>query len=288
MSTPQNLPDLKELMYEKRILITIIGIMMLSLLYMSFSARLIKDENQRFQAEIHEINTSLVLLEELLPAKDSIIESQQKGIEEQAKELLELMESNNTTRQQRDELQQKLQQLKVQLKDLKQQLREAAIAQAEAPQPEVFDAVAYAQYIEKAKDEILQTKEEEIARLKSVVTQLRLRTPSTITQGKPFVSYFEAIASDKKSRASKTDYLALSLQLKGELADLNGGILGVQIIDPENRLISRKEEKLKASTDGVTLYRFVPENYKFVKGRYRIRVFYDEAELESRTSLVLY
>ncbi len=289
MSNSQKLPDLQGLMYEKRILIIIISVMLVSLLYMSFSAQLIKDENKYYQSEINEINTSLLLFEELLPTKDSVIENQQKALEKQARELVELVEKNNITRRQRDELQQKLQLVKVQLTSLRHQVKMAALVQADlAEQNESVDDTDFTFVAEDVKEELLKNKEEEIARLKSTVTQLRLRGASTVLYEKPTISYFEAISSDKKSRASKTDYLSLSLQLKGEPADMNGGILNVQIIDPENRLISKKEEKLKATTDGITLYKFIPDDYKFVKGRYRIRVFYDEAELDSKTSLILY
>jgi hypothetical protein len=137
------------------------------------------------------------------------------------------------------------------------------------------------------KDTLLEAKEAEIARLKATITELQSRQPSAIVHNKLAMYYFTVVSSDRRHRAGRTKSLNLQFQLKGNVAELHDKYLYVEVRDPFHRIISRPTDKVRITNHFVSEYVFEPFNYEFIKGKYSVKIYSEEAQCQSITFLTL-
>jgi phage host-nuclease inhibitor protein Gam len=266
---------------EKRIFMVIISIMLLSLVFMSVSYRVVKDKNEEFQQDLAAVSAELDLLVELLPEKDLQISQKEEEIRFLARELKTAINNYDLSKGERDALANRLQKLKTEVKMLKQEVKHY-----QENEKEKLRLVMLTDTVMHGDSAIEENYRNEIAFLKRTIDELSNRKPGVVVKNKLSAYYFEAMSSDRRSRASKTEYLSINLQLRGDVSYVNG-LLRLEVVDPENNLITEKVHKVRASNNEVINIRFVPRLHKFIKGKYLIRLYAADSDFETKTSVVL-
>jgi anion-transporting ArsA/GET3 family ATPase len=222
------------------------------------------------------------LLLEFIPEKDLVIALQKKQIISQIDELHQEMKKNELSEQQREQLLQKMNHLKRQLIELKNLSDTDSHTQAAIMyQP---DQVLMAS---QEKDTLLESKEREIAELKNIIMNLQNQKPDVIVHHKLSVYYLTAVSQDKRNRASRTNYVNIQFQLKGDISLMKEKYLHIEIRDPSHRIISTEKDKVRMNNQFITSYRFEPVRYKFIKGKYSIRVYSTDSDFQSVTFFTL-
>jgi hypothetical protein len=279
MKTPYN--GLKS---EKITFIVVICIMLFSLIYMSSYSLLMKNKIELFQKDLQAITGEMNVLLKYLPEKDSLIQQQKEKIIDQMQAVQAAIAKNQTSEEERKKLIIRLSELKDEVEKLsleaKDKITTVTVIQQTAAQPEVH-------LPSPKKDPLLQAKEVEIASLKATIAELQAKQPAVILQNKLSMYYFTAVSSDKRYRASRTENLRMKFQLKGDVDNLYDKYLYLEIRDPYHRIISSPRDKVRISKHFVSEYVFEPVNYQFVKGKYSVKIYSEEAMFQSIYFLTL-
>lgn len=268
---------------EKRIFMVIISTMLLSLIFMSVSYRFVKDKNEEFQQDLVSVSAELDLLMELLPEKDKEISQQEEKIRDLAQELKHAVENHNLTKVERDALAQKIAVLKKEMGKLKLEVKYYQEKELEKIATVIL---ANNEANEYGDSMVAENYRNEIAFLKRTIYELTTRTPSVVVKNRLSAYYFQAVSSDKRSRASKTSFLLINLQMRGDVSLING-VLQLEVVDPQNNLVTEKNHKVRVTADNIIDIKFMPEDYKFIKGRYHIRLYSHEGDFETKTFIDL-
>jgi hypothetical protein len=244
-----------------------------------------KNKIELFQRDIQAITKEMNVLLKYLPAKDSVIQIQKEKILEQMHQVQAEITRNRNSAEEQKRLIEKLSDLRNQVEQLNLAAQEKANSASVIQQAEATP-VAYVQAV-KNDTLLLQAKEAEIAKLKSTIADLQAKEPSVIVQNKLAMYYFTTVSSDKKQRANKTKSLILQFQLKGNIAELHDKYLYIEVRDPFHRIISGSQDKVRVTNHFVSEYKFEPFNYAFVKGKYSVKLYSQEAQFQSVTFLTL-
>lgn len=270
------------LKYEKFTFSVLIGIMLLSLVYISMYTLSMKEKLEGFHKDMQAVHQEMNLLLEFIPAKDSIIILQKEQIISQMEVLRKEMKRSELSEQQRNQLWQKMNQLKKQLIDLKH-LSEGY----QQTQVAILSESSQVSMASQRKDTLLQSKEREISALKEVIKSLQNQKPDVIVHHKLSVYYLTAVSQDKKNRVSRTNYINIQFQLKGDISLIKDKYLHIEVRDPSHKIISSERDKVRMNNQFITNYRFEPFRYKFIKGKYSIRVYSTDSDFQSVTFLTL-
>jgi hypothetical protein len=250
---------------------------------MSSYSLLMKNKMELFQMDMQVITKEMNVLMKYLPEKDSVIQVQKERIKDQMEEVQTEIAKNQTSAEEREKLRVKLSELKKQVELLTLEATEKVDQLPVVQQAQMMPA-ANASFV---KDTLLQAKESEINRLKATIIDLQAKQPSVIVDNKLAVYYFTTLSSDKKQRASRTKNLHLQFQLKGNMANLNDKHLYIEVRDPFHRIISSPNDKVRITNHFMAEYNFEPFNYQFVKGKYSVKIYSVEAQVQSITFLTL-
>jgi hypothetical protein len=189
---------------------------------------------------------------------------------------------NELSEQQRNKMLQKLNQLKQQVYILQGQAKQST---------EIHKKIAsdhnQVEYVVYEKDTLLQIQQKEIARLKEIIDNLKSQKQDIIVQNKLSVYYLTALSQDKRNRASRTNYINIQLQLKGDISHVQNKYLYIEVRDPSHKIISTERDKLRITNQYITDYRFEPFRYKFIKGKYSIRIYSLDSDFQSVTFFTL-
>jgi hypothetical protein len=271
-------PEISNLTGEKITISVIIGILLFTLVYMSSYTLIIRDENEKFKQSIKTVNAEIDLLLNFLPQKDSVIHSQEQQIIEQIKTIQIALNDKETTQQEKEILIERLNRLKREALQLKEELLEVQEYASQAIAQQTAAAAGF-----QAKDVQLQAYAQEIQLLKEQILTLQNRKSETIVQSPLSAFYFTAQPSDSKNRHLRTTSVKIKLQLRGDLLTTSCRYLKVQVIDPNNRVISSPSDQIRASTELMTEYTFSPMNYRFIKGRYSVRIYCEDFDFQTVT-----
>lgn len=270
---------------EKITFLAVIGVLLFSLLYISGYSLRMQEEMNGFRQEMNTINDEMDIILEFIPEKDSTIWSQTQQLILQVNEINRVLAQNDISRHDQEALGGKLLQLRNQMQSLKEQLPASQLARL-AHVSETTPKVSYRQI--RNGDMLLATREREIARLQQVIEQLEARSPRVIVHNKVAVYYFVALSSDRKNRANRTHFLSVQLQLKGDVSTLSNQSLRIEIRDPQGLIISTARDQVKASSYYQTGCQFKPMfRYKFIRGKYTIRIYSEGNEFQAVTFLNL-
>lgn len=266
---------------EKFTFSALIGIMLISLVYISMYTLSMKENIDSFKQDMQAIHREMNLLLEFIPEKDSVIAYQKNKIVLQMERIQLELNKNELSQQQRTELINRLNELKQEVYTLKKQAEQPAQAQiAIVNQPAAVISV-------KQNDTLLELKDKEIAKLKGIIESLKNQPTDVNNPHKLSVYYLTAVSQDKKNRASRTNYLNIQLQLKGDISQVRNKYLHIEVRDPSHRVISSESDKIRIVNQYITAYRFEPFRYKFIKGKYSIRIYTPDSDFQSVTFLTL-
>jgi hypothetical protein len=270
------------LKYEKFTFSVLIGVMLLSLVYISIYTLSMKEKVDGFNKDIQAVHQEMNLLLEFIPAKDSTISFQKEQIVSQMDALHRELKKSELSEQQRKHLLQKMNLLKSQLIELKKLSDTYAQTQTD-----ILYESGQVTMASQQKDTLLQSKEREIADLKDIIRSLQNQKPNVIVPQKLSVYYLTAVSQDKRNRASRTNYINVQFQLKGDISLIKNKYLHIEIRDPSHRIISSERDKIQMNNRFITNYRFEPFKYKFIKGKYSVRVYSIDSDFQSVTFLTL-
>jgi hypothetical protein len=259
---------------EKITFCIVISILLFSLIYITSSTLILKNENLKFRNQVQIAKNEIeLLLNYKIPVKDSLIEKQKTAIREQMKQIEAILSQNKNAEQDKQSLADKLNFLKQQARELRLQ-----IAAIEEKQTLALKSSDIREMTER--DSLIRIYQRQIAELRREVESMSKKNRTTvITQtvvkekDKISAFYFSARPSDRKNRASKTEFIFIQLQLRGEISTMTCSSLQVEIRDPNNVIITDQLDKIKASTNFKTEYLFKPAKKSLIKGKYSIRVY---------------
>lgn len=276
-------PQLNNLKSDKITFTALIGIMLLSLIYVSGYSILMKDKMDSFEKQMHTIHQEMKILLEFIPSKDSVIYLQKQQISSQIQEIQKELAKNHSSEEDKKRLFHKMVQLKQQVDKLKVQAKQSL---QEDP---VAEAIPSIQIIEReiVNDTLLRLKEQEINRLKNIITHLESNEADLIIRNKLSVYYLTAVSSDKRNRAGKTEFLNIQFQLKGDITSIHEKYLYIEVRDPSHRVISNERDKVRITNHYLSDYKFLPFKYEFIKGKYSIRIYTKDSDFQSVTFLNL-
>jgi hypothetical protein len=276
-------PQIKNLKSDKITFTVLIGIMLLSLIYISGYSILMKDKMESFEKQMHTIHQEMKILLEFIPSKDSVINLQKQQIFSQIQEIQKELTRNQSSEEDKEKLLNRMRQLKQQVDLLKVQAKQTI---QENP---VTDSKPNIQIVEKVivNDTLLHMKEKEIARLKNIISYMESNGADLIIRNKLSVYYLTAVSSDKKNRASKTEFFNIQFQLKGDIASIHEKYLYIEVRDPAHRIISTERDKVRITNHYLSDYKFLPFKYEFIKGKYSIRIYTKDSDFQSVTFLNL-
>jgi hypothetical protein len=241
-----------------------------------------KERMDAFNKDIQAVHQEMNLLLEFIPVKDSLITLQKNQIISRIDELQKEVKKSELSEQHRNQLLQKMHQLKHQLVELKNLAQTYKLTQtAILPQSSQVSIAS------QEKDTLLESKEKEIAELKNMIISLQKQKPDVIIHHKLSVYYLTAASQDKRNRASRTNYINVQFQLKGDISLIKEKFLHIEIRDPSHRIISSEKDKVQMNNQFITSYRFEPFRYQFIKGKYSIRVYSTNSDFQSVTFLTL-
>jgi hypothetical protein len=243
-----------------------------------------KNKIETFQQDMQVITREMNALMKYLPEKDSVIQVQKEWITKQMQEVQAEIAHNQISAEEREKMKMRLSELKTQVEMLSLEAKDKVNVITVVQQPEIKQVEPPRQV---ERDPLIQLKETEIARLKATIADLQTKQPSVIVQNKLAMYYFTVISSDKKTRASRTKTLQIHFQVKGNVTDLQDKYLYIEVRDPFHRIISSPTDKVKIINHFVSEYTFEPFNYEFVKGKYSVKLYSDEAQFQSITFLTL-
>ncbi|MBC8111745.1 MAG: hypothetical protein H7Y04_11855 [Verrucomicrobia bacterium] len=252
----------------------IIGILLFSLIYISSSTLILKNENIKFRNQVQITKNEIdVLVNYRLPIKDSVIEGQKIAIQEKMKQIEELLVKSKNSEEGIQLLNDKLNLLKQQAVQLRLQI--AKVEKKQLLPQDLSDVRKISE-----KDSLIRLYQQQIAELRREVESINKKSRTTVitetvVQERDKISafYFSARPSDRKNRASKTEFVFIQLQLRGEISTMNCTSLQVEIRDPNNVVITDQLDKIKASTDFKTEYLFKPAKRYLIKGKYSVRIY---------------
>jgi hypothetical protein len=271
---------------EKITFTLIICILLFSLIYISTSTLLLKNENLKFSTAVastqREINT---LLNVEIPVKDSVITQQKTELQKQAYQIEQALMQTQISADEREKLKVKLQSLRRQAGKLRERIKTA-----ENEQKRQADRLLMART--DRKDSLLQMYQKEVtvlrrkvAGLESAYDQQKEETQA-VASIKPVVKekvstvYFSARPDDRKNRASKSSLVFIQMQLKGDINTMRCRSLQVEIRDPENHIITDQQDRIRISAEYKTEYIFKPLRNTLVRGKYSIRVFCEGSDFQ--------
>ena len=266
---------------EKITFTIIIAILLFSLVYISTSTFWLKNENQKFKTKVVLAKQEIShLLTFDLPSKDSTINYQKEEILHQASLIQAIIEKNKVSEEEKLKLFAKLDNLRDQAKKLRSQIQIVEKEQLEQANYMLGKTVG-------SKDSLIKAYLREIVLLrnqKKMLASIEEEPEHVVVapvKEKVSVFYFSVRASDRKNRASKTDFIFLQLQLKGDLSTLKCTSLQVEIRDPDNNIITDHRDRILATNLYKTEYTFQPLVKRSLKrGKYSIRIFCESSEFQ--------
>ncbi|QHT68041.1 hypothetical protein GXP67_16020 [Rhodocytophaga rosea] len=270
------------LRYEKFTFSVLIGVMLLSLIYISLYTLSMKEKLDGFNKDIQAVHQEMNLLLEFIPAKDSVITIQKNQIISQMGVLQREMKRSELSEQQRNHLLVKMNELKhklIELKNLAETDKQTHVA--------ILHQSGQVSVESHKKDTLLESREREIAELKNLIKTLQNQKPDVIVPSKLSVYYLTAVSQDKRNRATRTNYMNVQFQLKGDISLIKDKYLHIEVRDPSHKIISSERDKVRMNNQFITSYRFEPFKYKFLKGKYSIRVYSTDSDFQSVTFLTL-
>jgi hypothetical protein len=277
--------NVNSLRREKITFTLIISILLFSLIYISSSTIVLRNENLKFKNTVDNTRKEIDLLLTVdIPSKDSAIAEQKLYILNQSKIIEEELAKGKHSEDEKRILRAKLDSLKVQANELR-----VAISRLEKEQIE--ETRRMISMSESKKDSMLEIYKNQVAVLQKKIKSLESEnrsTPQTVLTTKTIIKeklstfYFSARPSDRKNRASRTDFVIMQLQLKGDMTTVRCRWLQVEIRDPNNTIITDQRDRIEGSSDHRTEYMFMPEvpRKTFIKGKYSIRVFCQGSDYE--------
>ena len=277
MNTPA-----RSLKNDKVTFAVVIGILFCSLIYTSVYTLVVKEENEKFKHELKAIEQEMNVLFDVLPTPDAESTQRKRHILQQVALIRKNFYQNNVSPVSKQELIAQLGEVKIQVGALEERVK--TVIEEEQQQ-----AAAAGLPREEAEPEPLAPMEPPRPRaVKVSVHPLPERPPETSPPKKLSVYYFRTFSSDKKSRYHRTRHITLQLQLQGDMGLLPEPYLRVEIRDPDHRIITGEKDRIRAATEYMTSYDFVPEDGQpFKPGRYAVRIFSANGQFEQLTFLIL-
>ncbi len=277
MNTPA-----RSLKNDKFTFAVIIGILFCSLIYTSVYTLVVKEENEKFKHELKAIEQEMNVLFEVLPTPDAESTQRKRQILQQVAHIRKNFYQNNVSPVSKKELIAQLGEVKTQVGNLEQRVKTvieaeqqrtaSAAPRGEEPEPDTLLPVAFS----------------EPRPVRVAMHPLPVRTPEATPGKKLSVYYFRTFSSDKKSRYHRTKHITLQLQLQGDISLLTDPYLRVEIRSPDNRIITGDRDRIRAATEYMTSYDFVPEDGQpFAPGRYVVRIFSADGQFQQITFLIL-
>ena len=271
---------------EKITFTVIISILLFSLIYISSSTFLLRNENLKFKNHVESAKKEINLLLRVdIPTKDSVIEEQKHEILIQATRIEEELSRNRMSAEERKILRQKLESLRRQAGKLREKI-------TQTEQEQIEEARRIISMSNNKKDSLLGAYKNQVAMLQRKVKTLEderkerprpvVTTRTVVVKEKLNTFYFSARPSDRRNRASRTDFIILQLQLKGDVSTLKCHWLQIEIRDPDNNIITDQRDKIEAASDHRTEYMFMPTLPRkvFTKGKYSIKIFCPDSDYE--------
>ncbi|MBD0257689.1 MAG: hypothetical protein ICV83_18405 [Cytophagales bacterium] len=260
----------------------VIGILFCSLIYTSVYTLVVKEENEKFKHELKAIEQEMNVLFEVLPTPDAESTQRKRQILRQVALIRKNFYQNNVSPVSKQELIAQLGEVKNQVGALEERVK--TVIEEEQQQ-----AAAVGPPLEEEEPGTLVPLE--LPRphaVKVSVHPLPVRHSGTSPQKKLSVYYFRTFSSDKKSRYHRTKHITLQLQLQGDMGLLPDPYLRVEIRDPNHRIITGEKDRIRAATEYMTSYDFVPEDAQpFKPGRYAVRIFSADGQFQQLTFLIL-
>ncbi len=277
MNTPA-----RSLKNDKVTFAVVIGILFCSLIYTSVYTLVVKEENEKFKYELKAIEQEMNVLFEVLPTPDAESTERKRRILQQVAYIRKNFYQNNVSPVSKQELIAQLGEVKNQVGHLEQRVKTVIDEEQQRA------ASATPPREEEEPDTLLPLELPQPRTVKVAMHPLPVRPLETTTPKKLSVYYFRTFSSDKKSRYHRTKHITLQLQLQGDMGMLPDPYLRVEIRDPDNHIITGDRDRIRAATEYMTSYDFVPtQGQPFKPGRYAIRIYSADRQFQQITFLIL-
>jgi hypothetical protein len=277
MNTPA-----RSLKNDKVTFVVVIAILFCSLIYTSVYTLVVKEENEKFKHELKAIEQEMNVLFEVLPTPDAESTQRKQRILQQVAHIRKNFYQNNVSPVSKQELIVQLGEVKNEVGHLEKRVKtvieeeQQRAALVVPPRPEA------------APDPLPPVEPSQPLAVKVSMQPLPVRTLETTPAKKLSVYYFRTFSSDRKSRYHRTKHITLQLQLQGDMGVLADPYLRVEIRDRDNHIITGDRDRIRAATEYMTSYDFVPaDGQPFKPGRYAVRIFSADGQFEQLTFLIL-